>query len=234
MHFRRIFHPTAQAFMRSNEGGATFGLMEPYESYLKVAGEWEAEFSRNRALHGERIHCRKGCSDCCSQMFLITEIEAAYISNGVKELPAAQRDTLRERAERYSIEREKLLADRKLPDAWGALPPPGLRLPCPALVDGACSIYEHRPLICRKYGIPLFNPQKPERIFACELNFKSGEEIDDPELIQIQTSLANRWRNVQAEYNAQGGRRDPKPLTVARALLEDFESYVPAPPPSVY
>lgn len=201
--------------------------MKPYEAYLQIAAEWEAEFTRNRALYGEQIHCRKGCSDCCSQMFLITEIEAAYISHGMKKLSAKERAKFRERAEKYLIAREKLLADRKLPDAWGALPPPGLRLPCPALENGACTIYEHRPLICRKYGIPLFNPKKPERIFACELNFKPGEEIGDPQLVQIQTSLSSRWANVQADYNAQGGHRDPKPLTVARALLEDFESYVP-------
>ena len=58
-----------------------------------------------------------------------------------------------------------------------SLPPPGLRLACPALEDGACQIYENRPLMCRKYGMPLYNPQKPEQVFACELNFKPGEEI---------------------------------------------------------
>ncbi|MGH9326510.1 MAG: YkgJ family cysteine cluster protein [Terriglobia bacterium] len=201
--------------------------MKFYNAYLQVAAEWESEFARNRALHGERIHCRQGCCECCSQMFLITEVEAAYISRGVKQLPATQQAALRERAAKYLIARDKLLADRRVPDAWGALPPPGLRLPCPALIDGACSIYAHRPLICRRYGIPLFNPRKPERIFACELNFRPGEEIQDTALVQIQTSLSDRWASVQAEYNAQGGRRDPKPITVARALVEDFESYVP-------
>lgn len=203
-----------------------FGMGE-YNSYLKVAAEWEAEFARNRTLYGEKIHCRKGCCDCCSQLFQITEIEAAYVSRGVKLLPETRQEELKKRAQEYQKQREKLLESRNIPDAWGTLPPPGLRLTCPALQDGTCSIYEYRPLICRKYGIPLYNPRKPDRIFACELNFQPGEEIHDDQLIQIQTRLFNQWAEVQSDYNARGGVRDPKPLTVARAILEDFETYLP-------
>ena len=75
--------------------------------------------------------------------------------------------------------------------------------------------------------MPLYNPQKPDRVFACELNFKPGEEIDDPQLVQIQTRLYEDTVEVQTEYNRQGGRRDAKPITVARAILEDFEEYLP-------
>ncbi|MGH9404967.1 MAG: YkgJ family cysteine cluster protein [Terriglobia bacterium] len=201
--------------------------MRPWDGYLSMAADWDAEFSRSRALHGGRVHCREGCCDCCSQMFPITELEAAYISHAVKQLPEPRREELKSRAVLYLSKREELFASRSVPDAWGALPPPGLRLPCPALEDGACSIYEHRPMICRKYGIPLYNPQKPGQIFACELNFKPGEEILDSELVQIHTELSNRWAAVQADYNERGGRRDPKPLTVARAIVEDFEPYLP-------
>lgn len=198
-----------------------------YDDYLRIASNWEAEFARNKAIYGEKIHCRKGCSDCCSQMFQITEIEAAYISRAAKELPPEVRERMRERARRYIPERERLLTNRQVPDAWGSLPPPGLRLPCPALEDGACLVYSHRPLICRKYGVPLYNPKQPDRIHACELNFAPGEEIEVTELVQIQTSIRDRWAEVNQDYNQRGGRRDPKPLTVARAILEDFEPSLP-------
>jgi Fe-S-cluster containining protein len=191
--------------------------------FLEIAAEWESEFARNKKEYGERIHCRRGCTDCCSQMFQITEIEAAYISQGVKRLPPKEREKLRERAREYEAQRERILTTRNVPDAWGSLPPPGLRLACPALEDGACRIYEYRPLICRKYGIPLYNPRKPDQLFACELNFSPGEELEVTELVQIQTAIQERWGEVQAEYNKRGGRRDPEPITVARAILEDFE-----------
>ena len=198
-----------------------------YDNYLRVAAQWEAEFCRNKRVYGDKIHCRKGCSDCCSQMFQITELEAAYVSRAVKDLPPDVRDRMIDRARQYIPEREKLLESRSVPDAWGSLPPPGLRLPCPALEDGACLVYSHRPLICRKYGVPLYNPKQPDRIHACELNFAPGEEIEATELVQIQTAIHDLWAEVNQDYNQRGGRRDPKPLTVARAILEDFEPYVP-------
>ena len=71
--------------------------MSPYDDYLEVAAEWEAEFSRLKREYGEKIHCRKGCTDCCSQMFQITEVEAAYISRAVKQLPPDEGERMRAR-----------------------------------------------------------------------------------------------------------------------------------------
>ena len=201
--------------------------MLKFENLLQIASAWEAEFGRNQRLHGTKIKCRRGCTDCCHHLFQITELEAAFIAQAVKGMPDEKRQPMQERAQKYIEGREKLLSERQVPDAWGSLPPPGLRLACPALEEGACQIYEHRPVICRKYGMPLYNPQKPERVFACELNFRPGEEILDPQLVQIHTDLYHDAGDVQAEYNRQGGRRDPKPINVARAILEDFEEYLP-------
>ena len=203
--------------------------MPSFENLLQISTAWEAEFRRNQQLHGAKIHCRRGCTDCCHHLFQITELEAAYVSSAVKSLPPEKRLPMEQRARQYKQDREKLLSERQIPDAWGSLPPLGLRMACPALEDGACQIYEHRPLICRKYGIPLYNPQKPDRVFACELNFQPGEEILDEQLVQIHTKLFNDATEVQAEYNRQGGRRDTKPINVARAILEDFEGHFPEP-----
>jgi Fe-S-cluster containining protein len=191
--------------------------------YLEVCTEVEREFLRARRLHGDRIHCRPGCSDCCSQLFQITEIEAAFVSRGARKLDPTARQRLVARALVHLDERRQLVAANGEPEAWGSLPAPGTRLACPALEEGGvCGIYEHRPLICRKFGIPLYNPDKPERVFACELNFRDGEAIEDGKLIQIQTGIHQHWKQVQADYNAAGGRRDPEPITVARAIVEDF------------
>ena len=197
--------------------------------YQEVCGQVAAEFERNLAIHGDRIHCCRGCSQCCYQLFQITEIEAAVISRAVKTMPETEREDLRARARAYLPQREAIVRQHGMIEAWGRLPPEGTRLACPALSDdGACRIYEHRPLICRKFGIPLYNPQKPGQVFACELNFSAGEEITDGQLVQIQTGIYDRWKRVQDEYNRAGGRRHEQPITVARAILEDFEGYLPA------
>lgn len=187
--------------------------------YLQVCNAVDAEFERNRAIYGSRIQCRAGCSDCCGQLFQITEIEADYIVEGVAQMAAGLREELRALARTYLEARKTLIGDGEEPEAWGSLPPVGTRLACPALKDGVCRIYEHRPLICRKFGIPLYNPDKPGRVFACELNFRDGDEISDGQLVQIQTGIHERWKQVQADYNDGGGYRDPAPITVARAIL---------------
>lgn len=171
--------------------------------YLDIVAAVDSEFSRNRRLHGDRIHCRPGCTDCCHHIFPIAEIEAAYIAEGLERLDPEAREALKERARAY------LEARRHLPAA-------GARLACPALDQGVCSIYEVRPLMCHKFGMPLFNPDHPGRILACELNFKDGEEIDDPQLIQIQTGIHQAWKQLQSDYTGARG----EPFNVARAILD--------------
>jgi Fe-S-cluster containining protein len=153
-------------------------------------------------------------------------MEAAWISYGVRHLPLDLRGRLAAKAKPYLDARRHLVSRTGEPEAWGSLPSPGTRLACPALEDGVCSIYEYRPLICRKFGIPLYNPDKPGRVFACELNFRNGEAIDDPPLVQIQSAIHYEWKQAQVDYNEAGGYRDPYPITVARAILEDFSNCI--------
>jgi Fe-S-cluster containining protein len=190
--------------------------------YKDLCAAWDAEFQRNREIYGARLRCGPGCSDCCHQLFQITEIEAGVIRSGVNTLPVEQREVLLARARAYLPARQALSSRIGVTEAWGSLPPQGARLACPALIDGICAIYEHRPLICRKFGIPLYHPARPNRVAACELNFRDGDEIVDGGLIQIHTRLHQQALEMQAYYNDAGGMRDPEPITVARAILEDF------------
>ncbi len=194
-------------------------MPKPYDAVLVA---WDEEFARNRELHGSRIGCRAGCSDCCHQLFQITEPEAARIWQGMQTLAPGDAERIRTKASQYVNDRQRLVAQQGEPEAWGSLPPAGARLACPALLDGVCQIYPHRPLICRKFGVPLWNPDRPGRVYACELNFRNGEAIEDSQLIQIQTGLHDQWKRVQGDYNLQGGPRDSQPITIARAILEEL------------
>lgn len=177
------------------------------DRYLRIVAAVDAEFARNRELHGGRIRCSAGCSDCCYHVFSIRGIEADWISKALAQMELDVRRGLETRAREYL--RERLV--------------PATRLPCPALVDGVCSIYEFRPLMCHRFGMPLYNPDKPGRIFACELNFGDGEEIRDPQLISIQTGIHREWKDLQAAYDASHSRVSDDPLTVAHAILGSGE-----------
>lgn len=195
--------------------------------YREVVTLVEAEFTRILENHGDRIQCGRGCSACCSQLFRITILDAAQISRAIRALPSEKRALLQQRAQTYLAERTQLtrsvypVEDRDVPTTT-------LRLPCPALENGACQIYDARPVVCRKWGIPLFDPYHPESLQACELNFPPGTEIADEELdtlIEKQTEIADRWQTLKADVN---DRLNPvsKATTIAEAILYDYEEMV--------
>jgi Fe-S-cluster containining protein len=201
-------------------------MKRPLISQLEqVCAQAEAEFDRGKRVHGARIHCAPGCSSCCSQIFQITEVEAARISVHVKSLPEAERKALQARARLNLAERAKLFPGG---EQWGSTVARGRGTPCPALTpDGACGMYEARPIMCRKFGVPIFNPDKPDSVMACELNFADGEAIEDDGLVENQTRLYRAQQKLQADYNDAEGRRDDKPICIARAIVEDFTDYLP-------
>jgi Fe-S-cluster containining protein len=194
-------------------------LFRAYDAHVAAV---DGEFRRVYEKFADRMQCRRGCSMCCSQMFSISLIEAAYISRAVRGMPNEERERLRASAREYVARARELASDEDDECEEGITPKPGARLPCPALKGDACSIYSARPIICRKWGIPIFNPKKPLELQACELNFRPGEEIDMNGLIEPQVALLEGW----VELKGRAGRKLNHPrttTTVAEALLEDFE-----------
>jgi Fe-S-cluster containining protein len=194
--------------------GRVFRLFEAH------AAEWDAEFRRVRDEFHGRMQCQRGCSMCCSQMFSISPLEAAAIAETVAALPEPDRERLRSRARAY-LEGAARLGVVLEPNGEPSVSPRvGLRLPCPALQDDACSIYAARPIICRKWGIPVFDPSKPDRLHACELNFRAGESIDAGDLVDRQAALLERW--VALKDATRSGTASPgRTWTIAEAILAE-------------
>ena len=109
---------------------------EVFGEYERHAGAVEAEFRRVAARFAERMQCRRGCSMCCSQMFSISLLEAAYISRAVKRLPEGEREQLRAAARAYIVRARELTGGGEEEET--VTPRPGERLPCPALRGQAC------------------------------------------------------------------------------------------------
>jgi Fe-S-cluster containining protein len=185
--------------------------------YDEHAAEWDHEFRQVADGFGERIQCRRGCSMCCSQMFAIEPLEGARIAEAVACLPPAVRDRLRARARAY-LEAARRVGLRGRGDQDPVKPRTGARLPCPALEQEACTIYEARPLICRKWGIPIYDPSKPSQLQSCELNFRPGEAVAVGDLPERHTALLERWATLADEARS-ALELPPDSLTVAEAIL---------------
>lgn len=86
----------------------------------------------------QKIACAKGCAYCCHTLVAVTPPEAFRLANAVRAGLAAgmSADAV--------IARGKPLIGIATNDRIGR------KLACPLLVDGACSVYRHRPLVCRQ------------------------------------------------------------------------------------
>jgi Fe-S-cluster containining protein len=177
------------------------------------------EFRRQRQIHGKKVSCRKGCDACCHTPFVITEIEAAAIGRAVRAFSAELQQRLREKSRSYIERRATTFKSSGYREGRGELAPSEARLPCPALDEGRCSIYQDRPIVCRLYGVALIHPSYGDRVFACQLNFAPGEHIEDPDLAQRQHQVAGQRAALEAAYSGASGLRFREPITVAHALL---------------
>lgn len=166
------------------------------EKYSKLLKLIDSEFNRNKSLHGEKIKCGKGCSKCCHQNFRITGIDAEVIAVHINSLTDEEINILTSKAYEYLQSKENLPK------------------PCPALsLDGVCTIYEARPVVCRRFGPPMFDYKTPDRIHSCELNFSEGEEIIDEDLVERQTEIGKMWDEIKDEFN-----RGDKKYLIAEAI----------------
>ena len=206
-------------------------LSSIYQLYEGLLAEVDQEFNRVRNVFIDRMQCRKGCSSCCSQLFSISAIEAAYISRAVKELPPEVQEGMRQKARAYLVELVGAEFDgaqsiEEHGKAIGAVLDKSIGkryIPCPALENDACSIYSHRPIIARKYGIPLWNPKNPRVLQACELNFKAGEVIEAEGVVEPQMEMEYRWLALKQGVYQELDLPDVV-ATVASAILYDYEA----------
>lgn len=112
------------------------------------------------ARRGDAVTCKPACGACCRQLVPISWTEARQIRALVDAMPEPRRSVVRarfadalSRAESGGLLREMRVFDA-LPDEQFVTVHPryfALRIACPFLEDEDCSIYPHRPLVCREH-----------------------------------------------------------------------------------
>jgi Fe-S-cluster containining protein len=149
---------------------------------------------------GAWLACKPGCSQCCTGVFAINQLDVLRLSNGLAELSTLDS----ERAARVRERAAELV--HRLSSAFPGDPKTGLLDEnaedsdafdlfandevCPVLdpTTGTCDLYSSRPMTCRVFGPPV---RSEEGLGVCELCYHGAttEEIVGCEMIADPESL---------------------------------------------
>ena len=111
---------------------------EPRQRSGGAGADSGRDVGRGPSAKVQKIACAKGCAYCCHTFVAITPPEAFRLADAVRAGRAAGMS-----AEVVRARGEPLVGVRPGERI-------GRKLACPLLVDGACSVYRHRPLACRQ------------------------------------------------------------------------------------
>lgn len=170
-----------------------FGLSTILETYDEVIATLDGTVAELMADYASHLSCHMGCASCCIDGFRIRYIEALSVLKGFCELPPAMAETVLQRlntttegvaSEAPVLQRMQPLENQgqaKQPEVRQDKPP-AIR-PCPLLnEEGACSIYEHRPALCRAFGLIL---KASQTLGCCSLNFQNIEDLSGMKALDV-------------------------------------------------
>jgi Fe-S-cluster containining protein len=181
---------------------------ELFDIYRQVITTLDEKVQGFHTAFKKHIQCEKGCSSCCrNAQFKIRYIEGVNLLAGYFNLPDAQKQRI---AQNLRNPEESQKDD------------------CPALVDGACALYSHRPSLCRAYGIII---QLEDKLVTCPLNFKDvtpGESLQKLDLLpyyDIVDELSERlWQHHKINFPPTEPVPE-KPLSLT--IRQFFERFIP-------
>jgi len=154
----------------------------------------------------------EGCPDnCCDSYFQHhTYIEWSYLWQGLRTLSPDEREAVATRARTCLLDCERQLTRGQRPQVM-----------CPLNVEGLCTLYSHRLMICRLHGVParLVLPDGREQSSAgCHRCQALGH--DDPEAVVDRTEFYRQLADLEREFLAGVGRPVPRlRLTIAQMIV---------------
>lgn len=146
---------------------------ETYTRILERADDFFRSVSRDQP---QNLQCGRGCSLCCHGLFEIGSGDVPLIADGLAQMHPKRRTMVIRRA------REVMTASNHpdlrdcTPEEKGAFFARTASTPCPNLNErGECLMYEHRPLVCRTFGLPVRDGEDYIGDI-CELNFRDAAQ----------------------------------------------------------
>ena len=120
------------------KGNIVMELSERYEVFIKMVTN---ELGKMFLDQKEFIRCKEGCSYCCeSGEYPFSKVEFEYLLKGFNALDNNKKETILNNLKSLN-EQKQLSGDEPF------------MYKCPFLIDSKCSVYQHRGIICRTFGL---------------------------------------------------------------------------------
>ncbi|WP_238455529.1 YkgJ family cysteine cluster protein [Desulfolucanica intricata] len=196
-------------------------LFQEYELLVAKADQAFQEMTKD---YRANINCDIQCSDCCNAVFGLFLIESAYLNHHFNKLDRTIRRAAASKGDKFDkalLELEKKFQENK--NKGQALEK--IRIGCPLLNDEQkCSLYKHRPITCRVYGIPtIINGQ----IHACwKAGFKKGESYPAFDLDSAYKELYNLSKRLLERVGHKDMDKASLLVSVSKSIKTPLEDLI--------
>ncbi len=201
-----------------------------YEGLVQVV---DGIFDRVKKEFPKEVFCREKCSDCCYAIFDLTLVEALYLKEKFqKKFSGKEKNDLLEVAGKTDrvLVRLKRDAYKKVKDGADQIEIVAQmsqeRVRCPLLgQDNLCVMYEHRPITCRVYGIPVSTAGASH--ICGRTNFIQGNPYPTLNMDKIYGQLQLISAKLIKGIDSQNIKMHELLIPVSMALVTDFtEEYL--------
>lgn len=139
-------------------------MLENYAKYLFfIQGKLNGFFEKQKPY----IKCKKGCAKCCKNaVFPYSDIEVKYLMVGYSQLEKSVQDKIMQNIQNTLTLKKEFEGKEFLYD-------------CPFLIDDACSVYNHRGIICRSFGLITNGADGRMKVpFCCFEGYNFSDVVD--------------------------------------------------------
>lgn len=120
-------------------------MIKRYKEFLK---EFDKVVNTLFEEQKSYIHCKKGCSKCCEKgEYPYSQMEFAYLTQGYISLPQNTKILVQQNVRNLLMDKKEFKGER-------------FEHKCPFLINGECSVYEYRGIICRTFGVCYYDDIK--------------------------------------------------------------------------
>lgn len=186
--------------------------------YHELVAEINQDVERIRKEYG-RVPCPSDCFQCClnTSIIPISEVEARDLKTALDALPQEIREHIRQKAQRTIevLEAKGYTSDKIIKDSGMEaidVIKGGPFGECPMLIGGVCSVYEHRPVICRVWGYPIDNGKE---LACCKKTFIGQRRNFTP------VKYADYWRRCKTLSEVLGADQKTPNCYLVLQLIEE-------------